>query len=132
MEGLTIGKLARAAGVNVETVRYYQRIGLLEEPPRPSHGYRHYPQEAVARLRFIRRAQGLGFSLAEIHELLALGEEACDDVRQRAEAKLEQVEAQIQDLKKLRALLRELVQRCEINGPGRGCPIVRTLSDGGS
>ncbi len=129
MEGLTIGRLAREAGVNVETVRYYHRIGLLEEPPRPSGSYRHYPLEAVARLRFIRRAQGLGFSLAEIRELLALGEEACDDVRRRAEAKLKQVEVQIQDLEKLRALLRDLVQRCEAGSNARGCPIVQSLAD---
>ena len=71
---LTIGRLAQSAGVNVETIRYYQRVGLLKEPEKPAYGYRHYPPDTVARIRFIKRAQQLGFTLEEISELLSLGD----------------------------------------------------------
>ncbi|MDP6106829.1 MAG: heavy metal-responsive transcriptional regulator [Candidatus Brocadiia bacterium] len=95
MGNLTIGKVARQSGVGVETVRFYEREGLIEQPPRRPSGYRQYPQEAVLRLCFIRRAKQLGFSLREIKELLALrvgGSTSCSEVRQRAEAKIAVVE----------------------------------------
>jgi len=124
---LTIGRLARAAGVNVETVRYYQRVGLIEEPPKPDTGYRHYPPETVDRIRFIRRAQELGFRLREIRELLELGEGHCADIRERARARRERVARQIADLQALQATLDNLIRSCEReNQPGR-CPIVESL-----
>lgn len=124
---LTIGRLARRAGVNVETVRYYQRVGLIREPERPVVGYRVYPSETVDRLRFIRRAQTLGFSLREIAELLELGDGRCADVRSRAEQKLATIEQQISDLNALRDTLSRLVATC---GPGSQphCPIIESLA----
>lgn len=124
---LTIGRLAREAGVNVETVRYYQRVGLIREPERPPVGYRVYPAATVDRLRFIRRAQQLGFSLREIAELLELGDGHCADVRSRAEQKLAAIERQISDLSALHDTLSRLVATC---GPGRRahCPIIESLA----
>jgi len=124
---LTIGRLARAAGVNVETVRYYQRVGLLEEPPRPTGGYRTYPPDTVERIRFIKRAQKLGFRLQEIRELLELGEASCRDVQQRARRKREQIDRQIADLQALRDTLDTLIRTCEERGESRACPIVESL-----
>jgi MerR family mercuric resistance operon transcriptional regulator len=126
---LTIGKVARAAGVNVETVRYYQRSGLVAEPPRPAGSVRRYSGETVARLRFIKRAQELGFSLAEIRRLLALGDrQSCGRARALAAAKLSLVHARIADLERLRTVLESLIGRCDA---GRGkvvCPIIQTLA----
>ncbi len=124
---LTIGRLARAAGVNVETVRYYQRVGLLEEPPRPAGGYRTYPPDTVERIRFIKRAQKLGFRLQEIRELLELDETSCRDVQQRARRKREQIDRQIADLQALRNTLDTLIRTCEERGESRACPIVESL-----
>ena len=125
---LTIGALARAANVNVETIRYYQRVGLIKEPRKPPSGYRHYPDESVARIRFIKRAQQLGFSLQEIAQLLQLGDGRCADVRQRAEEKREQIDKQIQDLTKLRTTLDSLIQACQKGKDEQPCPIVQTLA----
>jgi MerR family mercuric resistance operon transcriptional regulator len=125
---LTIGHLAKAAGVNVETVRYYQRIGLITEPVKPAQGYRIYPEESLVRIKFIKRAQQLGFSLKEIEELLELGEGHCDDIRLRAEEKRTQVDNQIKDLKKLRATLNELIDSCHKTGKSSQCAIVETLT----
>ncbi len=126
---LTIGRLAKRAGVNVETVRYYQRIGLLDEPPRPPGGFRHYPPEAVARLRFIRRAQQLGFRLQEIRELLDLADGPCTDVQARARQTRERIQRQITDLQSLRDTLDTLLAACEREGNTRHCPIVESLQD---
>jgi len=126
---LTIGRLARAANVNVETVRYYQRVGLVREPVKPFEGFRVYPLETVDRIRFIKRAQKLGFSLQDIAHLLELGDGHCDDVREQAEAKLTKIEAQIKDLQAMRKALKKLVTECR-SGKHRGhCPIVQSLSD---
>ena len=124
---LTIGHLARAAGVNVETVRYYQRVGLVTEPAKPLDGYRHYPPETVDRIRFIKRAQKLGFRLAEISELLELGDGRCADVRSRAEHKRNVIDRQIADLTALRNTLDELIHACQENDHA-ACPIVETLA----
>src|SRR5207247_2671094 len=100
MDTLSIGQVARLAGVGVETVRFYEREGLLEEPPRRESGYRQYGEDVVARLRFIRRAKELGFTLKEIAGLLALRvdpDTTCADVRQRARTKIADVEAKIRD-----------------------------------
>ncbi len=124
---LTIGALARAAGVNVETIRYYQRVGLITEPPRPATGYRTYPPDTIDRIRFIKRAQKLGFRLREIRELLELGEASCHDVQQRAQQKREQIDRQIADLQALRETLDRLIQTCNERGESRSCPIVESL-----
>ena len=130
MESLTIGRLARAVGVNLETVRYYERRGLLPKPPRSGSGYRLFPAEAKGRLRFIRRAQELGFSLGEIRELLSLRvapTAKSADVRRRAQAKITDIEAKIRSLRSMKKALRELTQTCSGCGPVRDCPILESL-----
>ena len=129
-DSLTIGQLAKAAGVGVETLRFYERKGLLPPPPRSRSGYRRYPADAVARVRFIRRAKELGFSLAEIRELLAMRVDpgrSCADVRAVARAKIADVEAKIADLTRMRAVLRRLARACPGEGPVSACPIVEAL-----
>lgn len=126
--GLTIGKLADQAGVSVETVRYYQRLGLISEPEKPRQGYRHYPLDTVSRLAFIKRAQQLGFTLGEIAELLDMGRGSCDEVRGRAEQKRASVEAQIRDLSALRDTLDDLIHRCNSGSDDLGCPIIESLT----
>jgi len=126
---LTIGKVARAAGVNVETVRYYQRSGLVPEPPRPAGSVRRYSNETVARLRFIKRAQELGFTLAEIRRLLALGDpQSCGKARALAAEKLALVRARIADLERMRAALESLIRRCDAVRGKVACPIIETLT----
>ncbi len=125
---LTIGLLARAADVNIETVRYYQRVALIQEPVKPLEGYRHYPADTVDRLKFIKRAQQLGFSLKEIGELLELGNGRCMDVRVRAEKKRAHIDQQINDLKKLRKTLNNLINACQTDNNMAHCPIVEALS----
>ena len=125
---LTIGRLARAAGVNVETVRYYQRLGLVDEPIKPERGFRQYPADTLDRIVFIKRAQQLGFRLQEIRELLELGDGHCADVRTRAEDKRRQVEAQIRDLRAIRATLDKLITACRAGRGDAHCPIVESLA----
>lgn len=129
-KGLTIGRLAEQAGVNVETVRYYQRVGLITEPPRPMQGFRHYPSETINRIRFIKRAQQLGFKLDEIRELLDLGSGHCEDVRSRAEKKREQIVRQIRDLESLKATLDTLIDACREGKGNACCPVVEALTKG--
>lgn len=127
---MTIGELARAAGVGVETIRFYERKGLLAEPPRTASGYRQYPLEAVERLRFIRRAQGLGFTLEEISELLALRVDevaACGRVEAQARAKLESVGEKITELTRIEGALERLVAACQARKPTGECPILEEL-----
>ena len=128
MKPLTIGILAKAAEVNLETVRYYQRIGLINEPIKPSRGYRIYPEETLSRIKFIKRAQQLGFSLQEIQELLELGDGNCDDIRLRAEQKQMQIDKQIKDLNKLRSTLADLINSCHKSTKANHCAIVDTLT----
>ena len=125
---LTIGRLARAAGVNVETVRYYQRLGLVDEPAKPQSGFRHYSTDTLDRIVFIKRAQQLGFRLQEIRELLELGDGHCADVRAKAEAKRRQIEAQIRDLRAMGATLDELIAACRTGRGDAHCPMVETLA----
>lgn len=130
MTALTIGQVARQAGVGVETVRFYERQGLLNEPPRRESGYRQYSDDVVARLRFIRRAKDLGFSLKEIKELLALRVDpttTCAEVRSKAEAKLVDVEEKIQALQRIKKALRKLTTLCTGRGPISECPILDAL-----
>ena len=126
---LTIGRLAKGAEVNVETIRYYQRVGLVIEPIKPLEGFRVYPNETINRIRFIKRAQKLGFSLQDIAHLLELGGGHCDDVREQAEAKLGQIEAQIKDLQAMRRTLKKLITQCHSGTNRDQCPIVQSLAD---
>lgn len=123
----TIGKLAREAGVNVETVRYYQRVGLLDEPEKPVRGYRRYSGGMLDRILFIRRAKQLGFSLEEIGELLELGEDHCGDVRIRAERKRLRIREQIADLRAMSSTLDDLISACKAGQDDTHCPIIETL-----
>ncbi len=125
---LTIGQLAHRAGVNIETIRYYQRLGIISEPYKPEQGYRIYPAESVERILFIRRAKQLGFSLKEIAELLELGDGHCDDVRLRAEDKQVQIARQIQDLQNLYQTLDKLIKTCQQKESNTACPIVESLN----
>jgi len=126
---LTIGGVAKAAGVNVETIRYYQRLKLLEEPARPPGGVRRYAEAAVARVRFIKRAQELGFSLAEIHRLLRLGDpQSCGEARALASEKLALVQSRVADLQRLRGVLQELIGRCDRRRGKIACPIIESLA----
>ena len=125
---LTIGRLAESAQVNVETVRYYQRRGLMREPARPTGSVRRYSDDDVRRIRFIKRAQQLGFTLDEITNLLKLEDgRSCRETEQLAQQKLSLVEARLTDLQRLRKTLRDLIGRCE-SGRGRiTCPIIESL-----
>ena len=125
---LTIGRLARKAGVNVETVRYYQRIGLVDEPGKPAEGFRTYAPETVDRITFIKRAQVLGFSLDEVRELLEIGDGHCADVRARAEEKRECVVARIGELEALKETLDTLIDACLAGRDDAHCPIVESLA----
>jgi MerR family mercuric resistance operon transcriptional regulator len=127
---LTIGQLARQAGVGVETIRFYEREGLLAEPARLPSGYRQYPPDTVDRVRFIRQAQRLGFTLRESKELLDLRDDPLagrEDVRGRATAKLADIDARIADLRAMRAELGRLVAACDGRGSAAGCPIIDTI-----
>lgn len=128
MPDITIGALARAAGVHVETIRYYQRRGLLRTPARPAGGIRRYNDDDLARLRFIRRAKQLGFSLRDIRTLLQLDEQHCDDVRALAARELEDVRARMADLESIAATLEAMIRQCESTG-GPACPIIDALTD---
>lgn len=129
MPTLTISQLARAADVGVETVRYYQRRGLLPVPERPLGGIRRYDADALRQLRFVRAAQDLGFSLQDVAELLSLEEGgACEDVRRLAEAKLGDVRRRLARLRQVEASLAGLVTRCKSSGGRRlSCPIIEAL-----
>lgn len=130
MGSLTIGVLAERAGVGVETVRFYERRGLVGRPPRPRSGYRSYPEEAVQRIRFIRNAQGLGFTLQEITALLALRAKSgisCAAVKARAAAKLAEVATRLADLERTRAGLQKLIAGCPGTGGLAMCSILGTL-----
>ncbi|HEY7983566.1 MAG TPA: Hg(II)-responsive transcriptional regulator [Ktedonobacterales bacterium] len=129
---LTIGRLARLAGVNVETIRYYQRRGLVEEPARLNGGYRQYPAEAVSRLHFIKRAQALGFSLEEVAALLGLSRaSACAETRAVAVRKVVLIDRKLADLAAMRAALADLVIQCDANQADQvelACPIIVALA----
>lgn len=130
---LTSGALARAAGVHVETLRFYERQGLLAPPRRTSAGYRQYPADAVGRLRFIKRAQALGFSLNDVAALLSLrtapGRQRAR-VKRLAEEKLSVIAGKIRDLQRMETSLRALAESCSGVGPLHGCPIIEALEGG--
>ena len=132
MEKFTIGKLARQAGLGVETLRYYERRGLIEPKSRTASGYRLYHTDAQQRLRFIRRAQALGFSLDEVAELLSLSdrpEETAAEVKQLAQAKIADIESRIRDLERMKSALSKLEAHCPGHaGTTADCPILATLN----
>ncbi|CAG2126953.1 ISL3 family transposase ISStma11 [Cupriavidus yeoncheonensis] len=126
---LTIGKLAKAAGVGVETVRYYQRCGLLPVPERAYGAIRHYSQQSLQRLHFIRRAQSLGFTLDEVRVLLRQNDGgSCSTARALAEQKLGLVEQRLKDLRRLQAELEHLIGQCHTHGNEASCPLIDALS----
>lgn len=131
MSGLSIGKIAKQAGVAIDTVRYYERMGLLPTPSRQLSGYRTYTPETVKRLQFIRRAKGLGFTLAEIAELLALSGPQADvgAIKTAAESKLVLVENKLRELQRVRDGLQSLIRHCPGHGAAQDCPILSALSE---
>ena len=131
---VTIGAVARRAGVGIDTIRYYERERLLPEPQRRASGYRDYGSGTVERLRFIRRAKDLGFTLEEIRELLALStdrERGVKSVKQRAEARLREVERRIRELQRMKRGLKQLIDACPGHGELEHCPILRALGGEG-
>lgn len=131
----TIGRLAKAVGVNVQTVRYYERLHLLSPAERRPSGYRLYGSNEERRLRFIKNAQALGFTLREIQGLLNLrvnSKARCGDVQRKAQAKLEQVRGKMRDLHALARALRSLIQDCRVGQPTEQCPILARLENKGT
>lgn len=130
---LTIGRIAGKAGVNVETIRFYERKGLIDQPRKPATGgFRSYPHATVSRVKFIRAAQGIGFSLSEISELLSLRADPktkCRDVRERAREKLMEVDQKIAQLETIRTALRTLIAACPGDAALRECSIIQTLDE---
>jgi MerR family transcriptional regulator, copper efflux regulator len=129
---LTIGQVARAADVNIQTIRYYERRGLFPPSERTPTGYRQYPAEAVVRLRFIRHAQELGFSLNEIQDLLGLRVRhgaACDAVERKTRHKIEVVQQRIRDLQRMKRTLERLAAACAARRPTDDCPILEVLEE---
>ena len=130
MEALGIGQLAKRGGVGIDTVRYYERNGLLAPRTRLASGYRRYGDLELARLRFIRRAQALGFTLREVKELLALSARRdVGRVKRSAQAKLADVEARIAALERVREGLGKLIAACPGHGRAADCPILKALTD---
>ena len=130
MKPLTIGQVAKRTRVNIETVRYYERRGLIPPPPRRESGYRQFSQGTVARIRFIKRAQEVGFTLKEITELLSLRvdpETSCADIKGKAEGKLREVEQKIEELNRMKRALVRLKAACRGRGPTSECPILEAL-----
>jgi MerR family mercuric resistance operon transcriptional regulator len=130
MRNRTIGTVAREIGIRIDTIRFYERQGLIEPPPRTESGYRVYGTETVRRLAFIQQAKELGFSLREIKELLVLETSpgmSCADVRERALQKLEAIERKIKELEKIRKALLILSESCPGKGPVRQCTILDAL-----
>ena len=133
MRLLTIGQLAKSADVGVETVRFYERQGLLAEPNRRPSGYRQYDEGVVDRLRFIRRAKELGFTLSEIKDLLSLRLDpstTCADVKNRAEEKIDDIEAKSRTLQRMKKALVKVTKACSGRGGTTDCPILEALDKG--
>lgn len=130
MSSMTIHKVAKEADVSIDTIRLYERIGLIEEPPRAKNGYRQYPKDAVFRLRFIKRAKSMGFTLKEINELLTIrhtSTNTCDNVRQQAEIKLADVIHKVEELQRLKGALQILIRTCRHRKTTQSCPILFAL-----
>jgi Hg(II)-responsive transcriptional regulator len=130
--GFKVGEVASGAGVNLQTVRFYEREGLLPAPPRLTSGYRMFPDSAVLRVRFIKRAQELGFSLTEIRDLLSLsGKGGAQQVRARTKAKIADIDEKIRTLEVMKDALTQLADRCPGCGPLSECPILDALESKG-
>lgn len=133
MNALTIGEVAKQAGVNIETIRYYERRGILKDPPRRPSGYRQYDLEAVRLIRFIKRAQNLGFTLAEIEQLIELRgnlKQSRSEVSALAQAKVADIDKKIQRLQAMREALGILLKACSCKDRKPQCPIIEALNDG--
>lgn len=130
----TIGMLAEQVGVNVETIRYYHRRGLLRQPKKPAGGARHYDDDAVRTVRFVKQAQSLGFSLEEVEDLLSLrvsnSPAVCSRVCAKAIQKMEEIDEKIAALERMRDVLAELTEVCPGDGPAERCSILRALDVG--
>ncbi|MCH7687613.1 MAG: heavy metal-responsive transcriptional regulator [Planctomycetes bacterium] len=134
MKPLTIGQVAQRVEVGIETIRFYEREGVLEKPDRSASGYRLYGEDVIARLRFVGRAKELGFTLKEIRELLGLRVEpttTCADVRIRAETKIGDIEEKIRTLKRMKRALVKLTKACSGSGPTSECPILESIEKNG-
>lgn len=132
MSSYPIGQLSRLSGTGVETIRYYEREGLISEPPRRASGYRQYPEDTLSRLRFIRHAKALGFSLRDIKELLELRVApgtTCADIRKRAEEKIADVRAKLEMLRQIEQALMKLTATCRGRGSISDCPILDALEE---
>ena len=130
METFTIGKLSETTGISIDTIRYYEHIGLLKEAQRKDSGFRLFNKNDIKRLNFIRKAKGLGFSLKEIKELLILRvdkETTCDDVRESAQIKLKAIKKKIHELNQIKVALAKLINQCETAVPTNDCPIIEAL-----
>lgn len=133
MDALTPSALAEAAGVNQQTIRYYERRGLIPEPPRTGSGYRMFPPDTLRRVHFIKQAQALGFTLKEIQDLLDLRVRSgvgCADIRQRTREKIGDIGEKIAALRRMEAALTKLANRCRGRGPVEECPILDALDAG--
>jgi Hg(II)-responsive transcriptional regulator len=131
MNGLTIGRLAKRAGLGIETVRFYERQGLIEAPPRTESNYRIYPVEEVSRLKFIKRAKDLGFTLKEIKELFALQQDphaTKADIKKQTVEKIEDIKSKVKDLVRIQEALEHLAESCDGHGPLNECPILDALT----
>lgn len=130
MKALTRSQVAKCTGITLEAVRFYEREGMIPEPPRTEAGYRQYPEEVLPRIHFIKKAQSLGFSLPEIRELLCLRvdpQTTAADIRQRAEKKIVEIDGKIQSLQQMRTALVHITQTCHGSGPVSECPILEAL-----
>ena len=120
----TISKTARLLDISVETIRYYERRGLIQQPAKPRQGYRQYSDETINRIRFIKRAQSLGFTLKEISGLLSLNDSPCGEVQKLAASKLASVQEKIRDLSGLEKALSALLRQCQENDDESRCPVI--------
>lgn len=123
----SISKLAKELDINVETVRFYERQGLINQPLKPAQGYRHYPDETVNRIHFIKRSQELGFTLKEIGHLLSLNDQPCGEVQEIAKNKFSTIQSKMKDLRRLEKALKVLLTQCETNENDSSCPIIDSL-----
>jgi len=131
MQRMTIGQVAKQSGVSVETIRYYEKEGLIAEPQRSPSGYRQYPQETVKRILFIQKAKEIGFTLKEIYDLLLLQDKpnaSCGDILEKATQKLQQIEAKIQELNRIKAALEKLTRDCMEDKKLAECPVMDALN----
>ena len=127
MKTTTISKAAKQLNIHIETIRFYERKGLIEQPQKPESGYRHYSIDIINRIRFIKRAQELGFTLKEIINLLSLNDQPCSQVQDLAEQKLAFVQEKVKDLQRLESALNQMIVQCMNNADEDHCPIIDSL-----